>query len=277
VRPAEVVRRGTAYLARHDVESPGPTAERLMMSVLGVERAAMFARNDGLSTAEAKLYGRLLCTRCAGIPLQHLTGEEGFRGLTLRTRPGVFVPRPETEMLVDIALETLADRSPPLAVDIGTGTGAVALAIKAERPLTQVWATDLSPEAVALARENADRLGLKIHIIEGDLLEPMPEGHRGALDLVVSNPPYVPVEEADSLPREVRADPPSALFGDVALSERLLRDAAEWLRPGGAVVMEMHERRASALTATARRLEYEDVTVSQDLAGRDRVLAARRP
>jgi len=277
VRPAEVVRRGTTYLARHDVQSPAQNAERLMMSVLGLDRAATFARTEGLSTAEAKLYGRLLCRRCAGTPLQHLTGEEGFRGLALTTRPGVFVPRPETEVLVEVALRSLADGSAPLVVDVGTGTGAAALAIKAERPDARVWATDLSAEAAALARENAGRLGLDIRVVEGDLLLPLPESLRGRIDLVVANPPYVPVEEADTLPREVRGDPPSAVFGDVALTERLLRDAAEWLRPRGAAVIEIDERQGSALTATAQRLGYEDVSVSQDLTDRDRVLAARRP
>jgi release factor glutamine methyltransferase len=277
VRPAEVVRRGTSYLARHDVESPGANAERLMLAVLGVDRAAMFARSEGLSTAEAKLYGRLLCRRCAGSPLQHLTGEEGFRGLTLLVRPGVFVPRPETEVLVDVALRSMADQPTPLVADVATGNGAVALAIKTERSEAEVWATDVSPEAVALAQENARRLDLQIHVVEGDLLQPLPDKDRGGFDLVVSNPPYVPLDEADSVPREVRADPPSAVFGDAALSERLLREAATWLRPGGFAIVEIDERHGSALTASTRALGYEDVNVYQDLAGRDRVLAARRP
>jgi release factor glutamine methyltransferase len=277
VRPAEVVRRGAAYLARHDVEAPDVNSERLMLSVLGVDRAAMYARSEGLSTAEAKRYGRLLCRRCAGTPLQHLTGEAGFRGLSVLTRPGVFVPRPETEIVVDLALRSVADAADPVAVDVGTGTGVIALALKAERPDAEVWATDVSAEAVALARENAERLGLAVAVVEGDLLAPLPFALRGSVDVVVGNPPYVPPEEAETLPREVREDPPTAVFGDLALSERLLEQAAGWLRTGGVAVLEIDGRRGSALSASARRLGYDDVGVHPDLAARDRVLTARRP
>jgi release factor glutamine methyltransferase len=277
VRPAEVVRRGAAYLARHDVDAPDVNAERLMLSVLGEDRAAMYARSEGLSTAEAKRYGRLLCRRCAGTPLQHLTGEAGFRGLTVLTRPGVFVPRPETEIVVDLALRSVAETGHPVAVDVGAGTGVIALALKAERPDAEVWATDVSPEAVALTRENAERLGLAVAVVAGDLLAPLPSALRGNVDVVVANPPYVPPEDAETLPREVRQDPAAAVFGDRALTERLLEQAAGWLRAGGMAVIEIDERRGSALSTSARRLGYDDVRVHPDLASRDRVLTVRRP
>ncbi|MGZ8579425.1 MAG: N5-glutamine methyltransferase family protein, partial [Actinomycetota bacterium] len=154
MRPAEVVRRGTEYLRRHDVENPELNAEALMQAVLETDRAGVLARDEGLSAAEAKAYGRALCHRCTGTPLQHLTGEQGFRYLMLRVRPGVFVPRPETEVLVDAALGAIADLAKPTVVDLCTGAGPVALSLRHERPETGVWATDIAPEAVILAREN---------------------------------------------------------------------------------------------------------------------------
>jgi release factor glutamine methyltransferase len=195
VRPSEVLRRATGYLDRHGVESPRATAEVLLASVLDTDRAGLYTRAEGLSAGEARMFGRALCQRCAGTPLQHLTGEQPFRRLTVRVRPGVFIPRPETEVLVDVALVELGDAEAPVVVDVGTGTGAIALSVKQERPGAKVFATDRSPEAVALARENAERLGLEVTVLEGDLLAPLPAELRGWIDLVVSNPPYVSAEE----------------------------------------------------------------------------------
>jgi release factor glutamine methyltransferase len=274
VRPAEVVRRATEYLARHDVESPGATAEALMMMVLGTDRAGMYTRADGLDAREARMFGRAVCQRCAGTPLQHLTGEQAFRRISLEVRPGVFVPRPETEVLVGAALERLAEGS--VAVDVGTGSGAIALSIKDERPDARVFATDVSPEAVELARANAARLRLDVTVLEGDLLEPMPPDLRGWVDLVVSNPPYVTAEEYDDLPAEVRADPPGALLGGLSVYEALARDAARWLRGGGVLAVETGEKQGADVAAILRDA-YADVEVRHDLAGRDRVVVASRP
>ena len=171
MRPAEVIRRGAAYLERHGVESPDANAERLMMRVLGAGRTALLARTDGLSAAEARAYGKALCLRCTGTPLQHLTREQGFRRLVLEVRPGVFVPRPETEVVAGVALERITSVRTPAIVDLGTGSGAIALALRDERPDARVWATDLSPDAVELARVNATRLGLDVDVRVGDLFD----------------------------------------------------------------------------------------------------------
>jgi release factor glutamine methyltransferase len=276
VRPAEVVRRATDYLARHDVQSPQATAETLMMLVLGTDRAGVYARADGLDAREARLFGRAICQRCAGTPLQHLTGEQSFRRITLEVRAGVFVPRPETEILVEAALERLGAGDDPVVVDVGTGTGAVALSIKDELPGARVFATDVSPEAIELARANADRLGLDVTVLSGELLDPLPSELRGWVDLVVSNPPYVTPEEFEDLPPEVRADPPTALLGGIETYESLARDAARWLRDGGVLAVEIGERQAAGV---ARVLggAFTEVEVRPDLAGRDRVVVARRP
>ena len=273
MRPAEVVRRGAVYLERHGVQSPEANAEALMLTVLRTDGRGLRARTEGLSSGEARRYGRALCRRCTGTPLQHLTGEQGFRRLVLKVRPGVFVPRPETEILVDVALERLAGRSAPVVADACTGTGAIALAIADEHPGARVLATDVAPEAVALARENAAALGLAVEVRGGDLLEHV----AGPVDLVTCNPPYVSEAVRESLPPEVLADPPLAVFGVPEVYERLFDQAFARLRPGGSVVVEIEESTAATIASIARRAGFVDVVVRPDLTGRDRVVAARRP
>jgi release factor glutamine methyltransferase len=276
VRPAQVIHRAAEYLERHGVESPVPTAERLLSYVLGTDRSGIYAR-DGLSSLEAKLFGRALCRRCTGEPLQHVTGEQGFRRLTLRVRPGVFVPRPETEVLVQAVLDGLAGIEAPVVVDVGGGNGAVGLAIKDERPDATVYATDMSAEAAALARENAETLGLEMTVMVGDLLEPLPRDLRGGVDAVVSNLPYVAAEMRESLPPDVRAEPELAVFGGMDLYGRLFAQAFGCLRPGGLIAVEIEERMAASVSEGAERAGFEDLSVRRDLAGRDRVVGGRRP
>ncbi len=275
MRPSLVVRRGADYLERHDVDAPLSTAEQLLASVLGTDRTGVYARDEPLRGAEARAFGRALCRRCSGVPTQHLTGETGFRHLTLIVRPGVFVPRPETEIVVDAALDVVHDRSAPVVVDVGTGSGAIALAVKQERLDARVFAVDRAPEAVALARENAARAGLEIEVREGDLLaglDPI-----GPIDLVVSNPPYIEVHEYAALPVEVQADPVESLVGGVGLYAALFEQASTRLRHGGAVVVEIGERQAAAVSRAAKEAGAAGVAVRPDLAGRDRVVVATWP
>lgn len=275
MRPAEVARRGGDYLARHGVDGARAEAETLLLRILDIDRPTLFTRDEGLSTAEAKTFGRALCRRCTGVPLQHLTGEQAFRRLTLEVRPGVFVPRPETETLVEVALEMCGDA--PVVTDLCTGSGAIALAIAHERPDATVFATDISAEAVALARVNASRLGLPVTVEQGDLFEPLAAELRGAVDLVVANPPYLPAGDEPRLPAEVRADPASALFGGVELYARLFADALEWLCADGVIVVEIDAREGSAITGAARAAGFVQVRAVEDLTGRDRVVSGRRP
>jgi release factor glutamine methyltransferase len=270
-----VLRRASDYLERHGVESPEATAERLLLHVLETDRAGLYTRSRGLDPREARRFGRALCQRCAGTPVQHLTGEQPFRRLVVAVRPGVFVPRPETEVLVERALEALGDLEAPVVVDVGTGTGAIALAIKDERPGATVFATDRAVEAVELARANAQRLGLEVRVLGGSFLEPLPAELRGRVDLVVSNPPYVSRAEYEDLPAEVRADPRDALVGGPESSAALAHQAAGWLRGGGTLAVEIA---ASSGEEVARGLSdaFVDVRVERDLAGRDRVILARR-
>jgi release factor glutamine methyltransferase len=269
VRPSEVVSRAADYLDRHDVESPRETAEALLEYFLETDRAGLYARDEGLDTRTARLFGRALCQRCHGVPLQYLTGEQQFFDLVLGVAPGVFVPRPETEVLVERALEVLPDRG--AVVDVGTGTGAVALAIKRFRPAASVWATDVSMDAVRVARANASRHGLGIEVVPGDLFSRLPDDLQRGVDLVVANPPYVTREEYADLPAEVRAEPYEALVGATDVHSRLVEEAPMWLAPGGWLAMEIGASRGEEVQRLMAE-RFEGVEVLPDLAGRDRVV-----
>ena len=249
----------------------------LLARVMRTDRAGLYASGRGLSGEEARRFGRALCRRCVGTPLQHLTGEQGFRRLTLEVRPGVFIPRPETEVVVEHALASIERVREAIVIDVGTGTGAIALAVKDERPDARVTAIDISPEAIALATENAARLHLEIGLVRGDLLDPVPRELLGSVDLVVSNPPYVEADALPTLPREVRGDPELALVGGIEIYRRLFAGAVHVLRPGGAMVVEIEEQAAGAVGDVADAAGLVDVRILPDLTGRDRVLAARTP
>lgn len=274
MRPSEVAARAADYLARHGVESPRETAEALLTYFLGTDRAGLYARTEGLDSRTARLFGRALCQRCHGVPLQYLTGEQQFFDLVLGVAPGVFVPRPETEVLVERAREALEGRERPVVVDVGTGTGAVALAIKRFRPDATVHATDTSEEAVAVARANASRHALDVAVHEGDLLAPLPPALRGRVDLVVSNPPYVTEEEYEDLPPEVRAEPYGALVGGTGVHRRLTEEAPGWLRAGGWLLMEIGAAQGEEV-ASLLSGRFQGVEVLPDLAGRPRVARGR--
>jgi release factor glutamine methyltransferase len=273
--PADVLRAGADYLARHDVQSPRETAESLLMGLLATDRAGLYLRREGLDQATARRFARALCARCRGTPIQYLTGEQQFRQLRLRVTPDVLIPRPETEVLVDAAVELIPRAGQALVVDVGTGTGAVALAVKHERPGSRVLATDLSGEAVALARENAARLGLEIEVLAGDLFDSLPDAIRGTVDLAVSNPPYLTEEEYESLPPEVRAEPREALVGGTDVHRRLVDEAPAWLKPGGWLVVEIGADQGPEVRALFEEGGFDAVEVLPDLAGRERIVRGR--
>jgi release factor glutamine methyltransferase len=272
----ELIRRSASYLAAHGVESPEQTAETLLMGLLGTDRAGLYARGGGLDMRTARLFGRALCQRCKGVPLQHLTGQQQFMDLMLSVSPGVFVPRPETEGLLELGLAAIQGIGDPEIIDVGTGTGAVALTIKRHRPDARVWATDVSEAAVMLARENAARLGLDVEILQGNLLHPLPADLAGRVDLLISNPPYVTRDEYEDLPQEVKAEPYEALLGGTEFHERLAQEAPRWLRPGGWLVVEIGAAQGREVRDLLERA-LERVEVLPDLAGRDRVVRGRRP
>lgn len=246
------------------------------MAEAGVHNAEREARWLAEAAGSASELDELVRRRVAGEPLQYLTGLAGFRYLELEVGPGVLIPRPETEVVAQFAIDLL----PPdgVAVDVGTGSGAIALALKQERPDARVIATELSEEAIAWARRNRERLGLEIELVAGDLLEVVPSELAGAVDVVVSNPPYVAVEERASLPSEVRDhEPDIALFapgGGMSVIGRLAQVAPAWLRPGGHLVLEIAPARAREVVEMLGG--FREVAIHPDLTGRDRVAVACR-
>ncbi len=221
----------------------------------------------------------LVSRRVAGEPLQYITGVAGFRRLELAVGPGVLVPRPETETLAEYAMQRLPSRG--TVVDIGTGSGAVALALADERPDARVIGTEVSEEALQWAERNKRELALDVELRHGDLFDALPDALCGALDVVVSNPPYIAEQERSALPREVLDhEPHVALFAGTdgtTVIERLARDALQWLRAGGWLLIEISPHLQTAVPDVFRRHGYEDVAVHPDLAGRPRVVEGRRP
>jgi release factor glutamine methyltransferase len=264
----------TEVLTRAGCETPQVDAELLLAHVLGTTRTGLHA--DGghaLSAEELLRLDALVARRVHREPVAYLLGEWGFRRLVLRVDGRVLVPRPETETVVERALALVRGQSEPRVLDVGTGSGAIALAIADEHAGARVTALDSSSEALTLAGENAERLGLAIELVHADFFDGLPEGR---WDVVVSNPPYVRPDEVDWLPQEVREwEPRAALVGEGA-TEAIARAALEVLADGGALVLETADGDAARVAALASELGFEAVRVTSDLSGRDRVVEGRR-
>ncbi len=266
----EVLKGATEYLAGRGIETARVDAELLLARALGLTRIELYTQHDRpLTDAERTTARELVQRRGQREPLAYVLGDWDFRRLTLKTDRRALVPRPETEIVVERCLALLAALDAPHVADVGTGTGAIALALKQERPDATVVAIDISPEALELARENAAANELEIELVEGDLLA----GIAGPLDLIVSNPPYVGAEELDALEPEVRDWEPRAALLDEGQTMRLARDAQSVL--DGWLVLEVHEEHAQALSGELAKLGYRGVSIRLDLSGRERVLEAQ--
>jgi release factor glutamine methyltransferase len=267
----EAVRDVAGELATAGVPDPRTDAEHLVAHVLGVARSSL----DGtpLSAQDATRLRALVARRAAREPLQYIVGEWGFRRLTLTTDPRALIPRPETEVVVERCLALLDGVPEPRVLDVGTGSGAIALALADERPDAHVVAVDSSAAALDLARANAERTGVaaRVELRQGNLLD----GLDGPFDLVVSNPPYVAEDELIALEPEVRDwEPRDALVAD-GHTEAIASDARSVLRPGGALVLEVAAGKAGELAALLAGLGYAEVRVTPDLAGLERVVEGR--
>lgn len=272
------------YLNAKGVERGRLDAEHLLAHALGVKRLQLYLQYDRpLEREELDRFRPLLRRRAEREPLQYILGHAAFRHLELRVDRRVLIPRPETEVLVDEVLAwAAAERRDALsALDVGTGSGAIALSLLVEGPFPRVIATDPSPGALALARENARALGLegRLELREGALFGPVLPGE--AFDVVVSNPPYVAEAEAASLEPEVGVwEPAQALFGGpdgMGVIRSLVADAAGRLSPGGLLALEVGATQTALVGAELEGAGgYDDVRVRRDLAGRERVVLARR-
>jgi release factor glutamine methyltransferase len=271
----DVVTASTEFLTRKGVPSPRVDAEHLVAQALGLTRLDIYLEYDRpLTEVEQAACRELVRRRGTREPLAYILGEWGFRRLTLKVDRRGLIPRPETEVVVERCLALLDGGADPAVLDVGTGTGAIALAIADERADAVVTAIDVSEDALALATENLALTGLaeRVQLVLHDVGRGLPGG---PYDLVVSNPPYVEPEELDALQPEVRDwEPPGALVGH-GVTEQIARGALEVLRPGCALVLEVADGSAQAVSGLLEGLGYRDVAATPDLAGRDRVVEGR--
>jgi len=253
-------------------------AETLLLHVLGKDKAWLIAHaEEELSGDQAALYAELLERRFQGEPIQYITGEAEFYGLPFHVTRDVLIPRPETEHLVEKALELASNFTVPRIVDVGTGSGAIAMALAHKLPDARITAIDLSTAALAIATENAKRNSVALRFLLGDLLAPVASEQ---FEFVVSNPPYVPSADRSTLSVEVRDyEPEMALFaGDDGLEiyRRLIPAAFDALIPGGYVVLEIGYGQSHAITELLARPGFEQIEFVPDLQGIPRVACARR-
>ncbi len=282
---AQVLVRATAALAQ--VPSPRVDAELLAAHLLydgsrsRLQHAALMG--ERLTPAQVAEYEALVARRAAREPLQHITGSAPFYRLELAVGPGVFVPRPETELLVEEALKVLSTRAESAAgqlriVDLCTGSGAIAAAVKSELPNAQVFAVELSEEAIPYARKNLESLG--VHLVQGDALTALTE-LAGRFEAVLSNPPYIPPANVPAAPEAALHDPEMALYGGGAdgmkMPSAIAARAYELLAPGGFFMMEHDDTQEEAVAELLARVGFERCYPVRDLNGRPRHSAGYKP
>jgi release factor glutamine methyltransferase len=289
---------GIAQLRAAKVASDTLAAELLLLHVTGRTRTALYSHPEAeLTESESLSYFSLIERRAGGVPTQHLTGKQEFWGLKFDVTPDVLIPRPETEHVIEVALDRLALRDlrskhPQnmsgdglVIADIGTGSGCIAIALAKELAAAAIYALDISRPALAVAERNAARLGFagRITFLQSNLLENLSAAARRrslAFDLIVSNPPYVARREAAALAREVREhEPQIALFGGAEgyeLYPDLIAQSATHLKPGGLLVLELGHDSLGAVQPLLDSSTWTDLSVSNDLAGIPRVISAER-
>ena len=282
----QAIREGAVRLRNRQVDEHQRTAALLLGHLLGLDRAQLFIRSkEQLTESAYGEYVSLIERRASGEPLQYITRHQEFYGLDFVVTPDVLIPRPETELLVERVL-TLATRllsTGPLIVDVGTGSGCIAIALADHLPDARVIAIDISPAALLVARENAERNRVQhqIEFVEGDLFQPISDrGLEGVVDFVASNPPYVAAGSAEGLQREVRDwEPPAALFGGEAglgFYDRLLAESPRYVGSGGHLVCEIGYGQLEGISRMIDPAIWDLVDIANDLQGVPRTLTMRR-
>ncbi|MGA7910541.1 MAG: peptide chain release factor N(5)-glutamine methyltransferase [Candidatus Dormiibacterota bacterium] len=270
----EVLKLASDHLAKHGSDSPRLDSEVMLAHALGLRRLDLYLKFDRpLTEIELSSYRAMVARRAKGEPVAYLVGHKEFMSLDFQVTPAVLVPNPDTEVLVQRAVAIAREESLPLRVaDVGTGSGCIAIAVAHYAPNTEVWASDISREALEVAALNvaAHDLGHRVHIVWGNLLEPLP----GTFDLICANLPYVAAVAL--LPREVVAQPAVALYAEgegAGLVARLLDEAPGRLNPGGRVLAELDPSILAGASAAANR-SFATFRVHRDLGGHERVLEA---
>jgi release factor glutamine methyltransferase len=273
-----------ATLAAAGVPDPEVDAELLLAHVLGGSRGSVQARlivGGVIGQADASALDVLVRRRAAREPLQHITGRAPFRSLDLAVGPGVFVPRPETELVAQLAIDALraAAEPEPIGVDLGTGSGAIAIALATEVPHARVWAVEKSPAALPWTHRNVDESGAgNLTLVEGDLAEALGE-LEGRVAVLASNPPYVPAAEIPADPEVHLHDPETALYGGIDgldVIRVISRRGLALVHAGGALVVEHAEHQSAAIAELLRADGWRAIAHHRDLTGRDRATTALR-
>jgi release factor glutamine methyltransferase len=275
VTALEAVHAVARKLGESEVPSPRVDAEQLVAHVLGISRSELYVADEALTEDQLDRLRSVQERRQQREPLAYVLGEWGFRRLTLEVDRRVLIPRPETEMLVERCLERMRHVPEPRVLDLGVGSGAIALAIADEHPGARVLAVDRSADALAVAHANLARTLVdgRVELRRGDLLA----GVSGPFDLLVANPPYVSPEEYETLEPEIRLyEPREALVG-VGVGAEIAGAAPDVLAPGGWLLLECGDGQAGNLAAELQALGYQEVAKTPDLAGRERIVEARRP
>jgi len=274
----EVLQSTTGYFQKRNIDSPRLNAEHLLAHVLGRKRMELYLDFErAVRESELAPLRELVKRRGLGEPLQHLLGTVEFCGRSFRCDKRALVPRPETEQLVELLISHLkSEISYSRMIDVGTGSGVIALTLAAEFPKTEVIAADISEDALMLARENAERLDLvdRVRFLRNNLLEGLQPG----FDVIVANLPYVSTEDRANLSREVLHDPEVALFAGARgdeLMRQLIAQAPSWLEPGGMLAMEIGIGQSEALVAALAEKNYRDISTEKDYSGVIRFLFAR--
>jgi len=273
----DVLRWTTTHFEKHGVASARLDAELLAAHAFGMSRIELYAHFDRpLDAPELAAYRDLVTRRVAGEPVAYLLGRKEFWSLDLLVDARVLIPRPDSETLVEEALERVTSPGARIA-DVGTGSGALALALAKERPESQVFAADISPDALAVARANAERLGLTVTFLQGDLIAPLAAA--GPFDLIVANLPYIPSADIAGLSADVRSEPHLALDGGadgLSLIRKLVAEVPELLQAGGCLALEVGAGQADTVGELLGAAGFDGVRCRCDLAGIERVVSGTK-
>ncbi len=275
----DYIKTAGAYLERCGCESPRLDAELLLAHVLCTNRTRLYMEFDKPLTAEeVDGYREVIAKRARRVPAAQIMGQREFLSRPFGVTDAVLIPRPETELVVEAALELLGEQAQPAVLDVGTGSGIIAVSIACQRPDARVKAVDVSSAALSVALANAQRSGAAVDFVESDLYAALEEGER--FHCIVSNPPYIPSQQLESLQPEIRHEPVLALDGGpdgLRFYRRLINQAADFLHPSGYLVLEIGWDQADAVLALIEQSQLQRSEVRKDYGGLDRVVVASCP
>ncbi|MBE5777709.1 MAG: peptide chain release factor N(5)-glutamine methyltransferase [Clostridiales bacterium] len=275
----EALTHSRILLEKHGIPDPETDSLLLVSHIAGLDMLmTRLEKNRPLTTEQEQRLSSLLLSRTQRKPLQYLLGEQWFYGRRFIVDKRVLIPRQETESLCSLAISFLTDRKNGIALDLCTGSGAIAVTLAAECPHIQVYASDLSPDALDVARMNATANQVTVSFCEGDLFEAVSEGLR--FDVIISNPPYIPSADCKNLQQEVLKEPVMALDGGgdgLDFYRRIVTEAPHYLKPGGALMMEIGYDQGEKVSSMCVNAGYVDVLVHRDLYGQQRMVTGKRP